>query len=58
MDAHIDRVVSAMIRAGMNQAEIFYEKFSNNMVLDFGNHHQHLENILPKEFLMKTRKIY
>lgn len=56
MDAHIDRVVSAMIRAGMNQAEIFYEKFSNNMVLDFGNHHQHLENILPKRIFDENKE--
>lgn len=48
MDAHIDNVVNGMTKARMNDPEVFLKIFSNNMVLDFGNHQQQLKNILPK----------
>lgn len=55
MDTHIDKVVAGMIRAGMNEPELFLRKFSNNMILSFGNHHQHLKNILPKKIVDKSK---
>lgn len=56
MDAHIHKVVDGMKRAGMNQPDAFLKNFSNSMILDFGDHHQYLENILPKRMVDVTTK--